>query len=265
MISPIFKYLVRHLSGTKIAKNIFAVKTFYYLKSLLKEKHITVNGDILYLDKFDSLSLSLNGYYEQKERDLIKNHIKPTDIIIDIGANIGYYTIFFSRIAALVYAFEPDPTNYSLLIKNIQANKITNVIAEQKAVSNNNGVAYLELDKFNTAGNYITNKNTKTAIPVNMIKLDDYIQKADFIKMDIEGAETLALMGMKRILENPNLKMLIEYNPLGLKNFGVDPLEYLSLLSKYFTLVDINEKKINIEQLAKSKEFTNLFCFKEKI
>ena len=259
----IFKYFVRHLSGTPIAKITWVTKTFYYLKSYLKKKYVMIDGKILYLDKFDSLGLSLNGDYETKERNFIKNHIKKSDTVIDIGANIGYYTLFFSSLAAKVYAFEPDPTNFSILQKNVAANKLTNVILEQKAVSNKNGKIYLKLNHLNTAGHHIT-EISKDTIPIETITLDDYIDHADFIKMDIEGAETLALMGMKRLLQK-DIKLLIEFNPLGLDNFGFDPYAYLFLLSKHFTVIDMADgKKIDIEVLSASKKITNLFCYKER-
>ena len=264
MISSTFKYLVSHLSGTRLAKNTLVAKTFYYLKSFLKKKYVIIDNKILYLDKFDSLGLSLNGDYETKERDFIKNHIKKTDIVIDIGANMGYYTLFFSSLAAKVYAFEPDPTNFSILQKNIAANKLTNVITEQKAVSNKNGTTYLKLNSLNTGGHHIT-EISKDTIPIDTVILDDYIDHADFIKMDIEGAETLALMGMKRLLQK-DIKLLIEYNPLGLDNFGFDPYAYLFLLSKHFTVIDMNNgEKIDIDVLATSRKITNLFCYKERI
>lgn len=235
------------------------------MKSFFKKKYIMINGDILYLDKFDSLGLSLNGDYETKERDFIKPHIKSTDIVIDIGANIGYYTVFFSRLASKVYAFEPDPTNFQILSRNIKENKITNVILEQKAVSNKSGGINLRINKLNTAGHRISKQATKNSIPIQSVVLDDYIKKADFIKMDIEGAETLALMGMKNLLSNPNLKMLIEYNPIGLDNFGFDRMAYLFLLAKHFTIIDVSEgKTINIDEFTTSERITNLFCYKEK-
>lgn len=220
-----------------------------------------IDNKILYLDKFDSLDLSLNGDYEKTSKDFIKNHIKKSDIVIDIGANIGYYTLFFSSLAAKVYAFEPDPTNFSILQKNVAANNLTNVILEQKAVSNKNGTTYLKLNTLNTGGHHIT-ENKNGTIPINTVILDDYIDHADFIKMDIEGAETLALMGMKKFLEK-DIKLLIEFNPLGLENFGFDPSAYLFLLSKHFTVIDMADgEKIDIETLATSKDITNLFCYK---
>ena len=186
----LFNHLVKSLAGKRFTKNILIAKSFYYLKSYLKPKSITINGDIIYLDKFDSLNLSINPDYEKESMDFISNHIKPTDIIIDIGANIGYYTLFFARLApeGIVHCFEPDTTNFELLRKNIKANKYSNIIPDNRALSDKPGVTYLMLNKLNTGGHRITDKKTET--PVFMITLDDYIQKVDFIKMDVESSAT---------------------------------------------------------------------------
>lgn len=259
----LFNKLVKTLAGKKFTKNILVAKTFYYLKAMLKEKYVMINGSKIYLDKFDSLALSINKEYEPESVEIIKKHIKKTDVIIDIGANIGYYTILFARLGKEVHAFEPEPENFKLLQKNIRVNKITNAIIVQKAVSNKNGTVNLKLNKLNTGGHHITSL-TKETIQIETIRLDNYIKQADFIKMDIEGAEILALNGMPNILSNPNLKLLVEYNPQALDNFGFDGTAFLLLLARHFTIMDVNTGKIieDKESFVMQKKITNLFCYK---
>ena len=258
----LFNKTVKLFAGKKFTKNKIIAKTFYYGKSWLKEKSITIDGSIIYLDKFDSLCLSINKSYEKEETELIRQHVKKSDVILDIGANIGYYTILFSKLGKEVHAFEPDETNFSILQKNIKANNLTNVISNKKAVSNKNGTINLSLNKLNTGGHYITNK--ETGVKVETIILDDYIKSVDFVKMDVEGAETLALMGMKNLLANPNLKLLIEYNPNAIANFGFNDLAFLFMLRKHFTLMDVKDKTIieDMESFAAKRKITNLFCYK---
>ncbi len=101
----------------------------------LKDKHVIIDGNKMFLDKNDSLLLSINKIYEENETNFFKNSINKGDIVIDIGANIGYYTLLFARLVGntgKVYAFEPDPRNCLLLEKNIQINNHKNIILEKR-------------------------------------------------------------------------------------------------------------------------------------
>ena len=260
----LFTYLVKSLAGKKFTKNPLIAKSFYYLKSYYKPKSITINGDVIYLDKFDSLNLSINPDYEKESMDFIKNYIKKDNIIVDIGANIGYYTLFFAKLVpeGMVYPFEPDTTNFELLRKNIKANHYTNIIPDNRALSDTPGVTYLMLNKLNTGGHRITNEKTET--PVFMMRLDDYIKKVDFIKIDVEGAETMVINGMPNIIKNNNLKMLVEYNKMGMKNFGVNPMEFIRLLAKDFTIIDVSTGLMVNPNSFSTDKITNLFCYKEQ-
>ena len=230
----------------------------------------------MYLDKQDSLCLSINGVYERFETDLVKQEIKKGDVVIDIGANIGYYTLIFAKLVGdtgKVFAFEPDPTNFELLRKNIEVNGYKNVTLEQKALSDKKGKIMLILSKENTGGHHISKQPTKNAIQVDTITADDYFKnfeyKIDFIKMDVEGAESIVLSGMTNILKNnTDLKMMVEYNPDAIKNMGLAPVSYLELLVKNgFRMMDIDSKNMkientNVQSLTKKydDEYTNLLC-----
>lgn len=278
ILSPIFNKTVKHLAGHGIGRNKAVGTIFNYLKSSLKEDHILIDGHIMYLDKQDSLCLSINNIYEKFETDLVKQEIKKGDVVIDIGANIGYYTLIFAKLVGntgKVFAFEPDPTNFQLLKKNIEANGYTNVILEQKALSNKEGKVTLALSKQNTAGHHIISEqqDSKNSIQVDAIIADNYFKnfehKINFIKMDVEGAESIVLGGMTNMLRNnTELKMMVEYNPDAIKNIGLDPIQYLELLIKNgFSVMDIDSKNMKItntdvQSLIRKyhNEYTNLLC-----
>ena len=177
--SKIFKKSVNGFAGHGIGNNKVVSSVFNYLKSNLKNDFVEIDGNKLFLDKNDSLNLSINGIYEEFETDLVKKEIHKGDVVIDIGANIGYYTIMFAKLvgdSGKVIAFEPDPTNYELLKKNIEINGFTNVILEQKALSDNPGKMMLSLNNENTAGHHLDfkNENSINSIEVDVLSLDDY-------------------------------------------------------------------------------------------
>lgn len=280
IVSPIFNKSVKYLVGHGIGRNKVVEIMFNYLKSSLKEESVKIGDHIMYLDKQDSLCLSINDIYEKFETDLVKHEIKKGDVVIDIGANIGYYTLIFAKLVGdtgKVFAFEPDPTNFELLRKNIEANGYKNVILEQKALFNKEGKVSLALSKSNTAGHHINSEqqDPKNSIQVDAIIADNYFKNFEhtinFIKMDVEGAESMVLGGMTNLLKNNTaLKMMVEYNPYAIKNMGLKPISYLELLVQNgFRMMDINNKNMKIENTnvqslvtKYNDEYTNLLCIK---
>ncbi|MCR4334645.1 MAG: FkbM family methyltransferase [Patescibacteria group bacterium] len=166
----------------------------------------------------------LFGWYEKETVKVFKNIIKPEMTIIDIGAHIGYYTRLFSKLVGKkgrVFAFEADPVNFDFLKKNTK--HLNNVVLINKAISDQNG----NIDFYhvaNSTGCHSVIKPNKPAekITVQATTLDSVMKehnliKIDVIKMDIEGGELLALIGMQNLLtNNSRMKIITEYNPLAL-------------------------------------------------
>ncbi len=281
IFSNFFKKSVIHLAGRGIGNNKIISSVFNYLKSNLKSEFVEIDGNKLFLDKNDSLCLSINGIYEEFETSIVKKEVNQGDVVIDIGANIGYYTLIFAKLVGekgKVFAFEPDPTNFQLLKKNVEINGFHNVILEQKALSDNSGKMMLSLNDENTAGHHLDFKkeNTTNSIEVGVLSLDEYFLNKNidinFIKMDVEGAESNVIKGMTNILKNSkDLKMIVEYNPNAIHQLGLNPENYFNMLIKNgFLLYDINEKiktleKTDSKKLLKKykKLYTNLFCVKD--
>jgi len=282
----LFKKGVRLFSGYGVSK-FYPVKNIYkFLKRELKNSKgiVEVQGHKMLLDSKDSLELSIRGVHEPLETKLVKKEIKEGNVVLNIGAHIGYYTLIFAKLVGEkgeVFAFEPEPTNFSLLQKNVEINGYKNVVLVQKVVSNKSGKAKLYLCKDHTGMHRIEYSNgDRKFIEIETIRLDDYFKdyngKIDFIKMDIEGAEGGALEGMPLLLEkNKKMKIITEFFPSALKEFGVEPEEFLKLLTKYgFKFFAINEKEkkikpINISELLKiytpeKGNATDLLCLREK-
>jgi len=219
------------------------------------------------------------------DKVLFLNLVKNGDIVFDIGANVGYYTILFSHLVGKtgeVHAFEPVPQTFEILSKQIDNQKIyNNVYLNNNAVSDTNGIATMYMPgndhrqaslKIHKLASWETAKNIE-AYECKVIKLDEYMQskplkKLDFVKLDVEGAELLALKGFSQSIAKylPNIYLEIfsgwtvnfQYKPIGI----IDFLSNLGYLYFYIVTDKIqplnNFPKENLEE--KSLCPMNLLC-----
>ncbi|HTC19371.1 MAG TPA: FkbM family methyltransferase [bacterium] len=256
---------------------------YHFLFGLLKPGSVMVQGHRIWLDDKDTLELATHEVYEPVETGLFKSKIQAGDTVLDIGANIGYYTLMAARRVGpqgKVYAFEPDPANFRLLEKNVKANGYGNVILVNKAVADKNGKIRLYLNPSNRGDHRVyDSKDGRSSIEIEKIALDRFFKPLDkkihFIKMDIQGAEALALEGMKGLVRaNKGLKLITEFSPASLEMAGSRPQSYLkSLQTLGFRFFEISEKKKSVQpvkpaQVLKrswggSEDYTNLLCVKD--
>lgn len=221
------------------------------------------------------------GVWEELTTEMFKKVIKEGDTVVDVGANIGYFTLLATRLVSRsgkVYAFEPEPRNYNLLLKNIEVNRYDNIVTVQKAVSNVTETVRLFLDDKDTGAHTIYQPDTERKfIDVQSVTLDEFFKDKkhpiDVIKMDIEGAEMAALLGMKRIIrENKNLKMFVEFHFPSIRRRCDSPEEFVRrLLDDYhFSILAIGDylkdrkcmKINNVDELmnfCKGEKTMNLF------
>jgi len=224
--------------------------------------------------------LLLDNAWEKYKTDLFIKEVSRGMIIVDVGANIGYYTLIAANLVGpegAVYAFEPEPTNYDLLCKNIKVNGYTNITAINKAVSNKTGKAILYYEKERIVNPSFSKSNVLSvgdankkrnvgALEVETVSMDEYFEKAlidlsniNVIKVDVEGAEGLMIDGSEMILMNDNLTLFLEFWPEGLKKLGSDPLKLVQKLKKYgFKASLINEQKQKIEPIDIEDFYMNM-------
>ena len=147
----------------------------------LAPRKAEVLGHVLFLDRDDSMALSLNGIYEPIETNVVIENVNLGDTILDIGANIGYYSLLFANLVGSegkIYAFEPDPESFRLLEKNIRENSYETIIPYQKAVSNENAEITLYLDKFNNLDHTIFKSSEhRNAVSILAVRLDDFFEE----------------------------------------------------------------------------------------
>jgi FkbM family methyltransferase len=145
-----------------------------------------------------------------------------------------------------VHSFEPSPENF----RHLQAatSKLPNVHLSQAAVGECSGRSNLYLsDQLNVDHRtYATEGDLRSAIPIDVIALDDYFrpgQRVDLIKMDIQGYELHALRGTSRVLtDNPAAKLLLEFWPYGLEQAGANWRELIDTLrAKNMSIVQVTK------------------------
>ncbi len=177
---------------------------------------------------------------DRAERQLLRKILFSGAIAVDVGANIGIYSEFLSRCVGptgLVHSFEPSPDNF----KRLQAatRKLSNVQISRAAVGEHTGNSKLYLsNKLNVDHRtYVIHRDSRRPVPIQMIALNDYFQpgeRVDLIKMDIQGYELHALRGTNRVLaDNPDIKLLLEFWPYGLKQAGANWEELVQMLEGF--------------------------------
>lgn len=244
ILFSVFQNLCGFLWGKGLGKipGLWALHGFLF-RFLLCDTIIEIEGSkmCVNLDKLpESYSRTFQYLLVIHEREelsirMFKTAVKEGYVVLDIGANIGFYSLLAARLVGeegRVYAFEPDPVNYSLLIKNIEINGYDSIFPLQKAVSDLNGKVRLYLDDKDTTAHTIRQRNgSKEFVEVESVTLDEFFagenRRIDVIKIDIEGAEVRAFSGMEKLIEeNEKLKMFIEFYPDAIREMGDSPEDF---------------------------------------
>jgi len=167
------------------------------------------------------------GRYEPEVAAALRQHCRPGMTVFDIGANAGHHMILLSRLCGAsghVHAFEPVPQNVACLHETLRLNSLRNVRVHPLAISDREGEAELKFsgifDGFACLtrgghGRSECQRAPRISITVRTSDLDTIcsrfgIARVDLIKMDIEGAEMLALNGMTRILSVHRPVLILE-------------------------------------------------------
>ena len=159
---------------------------------------------------------------------IITSLTRSGNIVLDIGANIGYYTLLFSRQVGpngLVIAVEPEPSNFTLLTLNLQLNNIENVRLYQVAIGDSIGEAILYISDFSNWHSLRTKNPKKTkGIQVPLTTIDalreDLNCPINLIRMDIEGFEVQAIKGGEQTLKYDRPYLIMEVHPIQIGNLN---------------------------------------------
>lgn len=227
---------------------------FYKVMEFNLPEPVEVHGMIMYQGTSKERGSFGVGYvfdYELGTQRVFKRIVKPGMTVVDVGANIGYYALLGAKIVGeggRVYAFEPDPLYFSLLKKNIEANRLDKIVEPFKtAVGSAEKTAVLSLG--NLTGSSLVSLpgvGINKTVEVKVVSLDSFFSErnwppADLVKIDIEGYEKCALEGMRGLAKrNRGLNIIIELSPFHLEASGTTAEELLGLL------VELNFRRVGV-------------------
>lgn len=224
------------------------------------------------------------GAYERATVEVFKKSIQPGMTVVDIGAFVGFYTLLAASLVGpkgKVYAFEPNPHAFEILLRNVQENGYEECVEIiPKAISNRKAQLRLFInDRVPAESSFY--KREGYSVEVESIPLDEFFAgrgwpEVHFIKVDVEGAEVEVLEGMKEtVRRNPWVKLIVEFNP-GVQQQAIGSYEkffevLLQLEFDWFYAIHLGVKSISIPQdipmvvrLTETTRYVNLFCEKKE-
>jgi FkbM family methyltransferase len=237
LISKVIKHLI---DGTLINR---VNDPFHKKQEFIQKFKNSTQEKILYnlkpgvkinLYKDSQLSqLVITDTFEQEEITFISRYLKGGDVFIDVGSNIGLYSLLASLIVGKkgkIIAIEPGKQTYSRLLENIQLNNFQNIHALNCALSDKNEEKEFYVDKSGfdawnsfakpSAGNYLEKETVNAQTLDSLVKVF-MLPCVDMIKIDVEGWEVPVLMGAKETLSQKNAPVLmVEFTEQNAKNAG---------------------------------------------
>ena len=236
------------------------------LKWLISDLNIDVENALL-----------LNYKYDNETFEFVKEKVKDGDVCVDIGANVGFFTVHLANIVGTkgkVYAFEPSPIHSKKLKTNIELNGFKNVILSTKAIGKNKG----QISHFSsvTSGSLnpklVINPSEAIETLVEISPLYSEINESDInkikiIKIDVDGSEMDVLKGADSILSKTNAYLIIEIWETGINEVGEKLEEIIEYILSFNYKVYINKrlesnsKKI-CDYIRANPPYLDIFCSK---
>lgn len=181
----------------------------------------------------------MSDFSNEKEIEIIRGIVnKNSSNTIDLGANVGIFTKVLAECSKHVYAFEPEPYNFSQLQINTQS--FNNVSLYNVAVSNTTGFETLHLSLLNNGMHRLYSSILcygGREIKVKTVKIDDLLgllPTIDLIKMDVEGFEYFVILGMSELLKRDKPVIISEFHPDSIRESGADPRQIFEIMTEKF-------------------------------
>lgn len=257
-----------------------------------KEKVVCINGyrmNVRIENRIGGVAhqIIFNQEYEPLSTEVFKKIVRSGDVVVDVGANIGYYTLLAAKLVGkggVVYSFEPEKSNYLNLIENIYLNRDLEsamIQVRQWAISDSSREATLYVSKTEAGAHSLESvrikENPDSAI-VTAVPLDDVVRESvRLVKVDTEGHEMSVLQGAKETLcRSKDIRLMIECWEGGLIFSGSSVAEFMGKLGELgfsdIRMIDEFQKKIVPATEREIQSYTNrhklavnIICGKEQM
>ena len=225
-------------------------------------RRATLFGYTIDLDLEDEIQRNVwLGTYELRETSLVKSHLRKGMTFLDVGANIGYYSLMAAAYAGpsgRVVSFEPSPMSYRHFKKTVDENGILNITIEQAALSDvaGEGQLFVPKEQGNNTPTMVANSGGR-AVPVPVVTLDEYLERnrigrIDFMKIDVEGFEPKVIAGAQSAIRAKRIGAIIcEFQGEWLRANGTTPKDFY----EFMTSLDLKPSE---EPTASSLEWGNI-------
>jgi len=259
-----------YLKSTEIKKILIENEKVFFVS----------NEDIFFRCNFIDKGIPLvnlsAGEYEKEELRWVINLIHDDDIIFDIGANYGWYSLNISKRYknTRIHAFEPIEDTFEILSQNVRINNADNVEIYNIGLGEKDKIVEFNYNRDQSGATSMVNllnrdDAEKIKCPIRTLDsfiLEKRIDKVDFIKCDVEGAEFFVLHGSKNVLEQHRPKLFIEMLRKWAKKFNYHPndiIQYMSDLG-YFCFEITKGKLCLFETMTDDVDSTNFFFLHEE-
>ena len=237
-----------------------------------------LNNDIkINLYKDSILSRLIYDGFEKEETDYVASILKEGDIFIDIGSNIGLFSLIASRIVGdngLVISFEPSPKTFMRFIENMKLNNLKNIDARNIGLSDKSDelTFYMSENGYDAWNSFAPSKDNKLEkeIKVQVSSLDLELKKINkllikLVKMDVEGWEKFVLYGGKDFFINYNPIVMVEFTEENTFNAGYPVHEIFDIMQDFgYVWYRINDGKLVLEIKKMRYPYDNLIAIKNQ-
>ena len=225
---------------------------------------------LIQLNLVDTIYIKLYLLYKSKiesfDLEFLKNYLKGTITVIDVGSNVGYFTISIAKYldnTSKILSIEPSEQNIARMKKVLQHGAIVQKIEIVNAgASDSNNVGYLKIDQKNPSNNQISSIK-EGCLEIKLRTLDSIcsgIEDIALVKIDVQGYELKVLNGATKLIAEHLPILLIEIDNRLSSLLAIDLWEFLTQHSYFIFLIDEKMKILTRQEIACQKGYFDIFC-----
>jgi len=250
-----------------VVKYLFS-RTIQQIASLIY--FLLYSSKLIRLNLVDTIYIKLYLLYKSKiesfDLEFLKNYLKGTITVIDVGSNVGYFTISIAKYldsTSKILSIEPSEQNIIRMKKVLKHRTIVQKIEIVKAgASDSNNVGYLKIDQKNPSNNQISSIK-EGCVEIKLLTLDSIcsgIGDIGLVKIDVQGYELKVLQGATKLIAEQLPILLIEIDNRISSLLALNLWDFLTQHSYFIFLIDGKKKTLTRQEIAGQKGYFDIFC-----